>query len=231
MVLTLAQEEAQKFNHSYIGTEHILLGLLREDEGVGAKVLTNLDVSLSKVRSAVEFIIGRGEKPVTGEIGLTPNAKRVIELAIDEARHLGHSYIGTEHLLLGLLRERGGVAADVLDSFGITLKQARSETLGVVGEGVARPKPARSTSRTPVLDQLGIDLTALARAGKLEPVVERDSEVNQLVELLETFPLGVRQEKKSPLLVGDPSVDKLSIVEQLARRIATNWTAPLSLDT
>jgi len=214
-VLTLAQEEAQNFNHSYIGTEHILLGLLREDEGVGAKVLANLGVSLSKARSAVEFIIGRGEKPTTGEIGLTPRAKRVIELAIDEARHLGHNYIGTEHLLLGLLREGGGVAADVLDSFGITLEQARSETLRVLGEGLTRAKPARSTSRTPLLDQLGMDLTAAVRAGKLDPVIGRHKEIERVIQILS------RRTKNNPALIGEPGVGKTAIVEGLAHRIVT----------
>jgi len=214
-VLTLAQEEAQNFNHSYIGTEHILLGLLREDEGVGAKVLANLGVSLSKARSAVEFIIGRGEKPVTGEIGLTPRAKRVIELAIDEARHLGHNYIGTEHLLLGLLREGGGVAADVLDSFGITLEQARTESLRVLGEGVTRAKPTRSTSRTPLLDQLGMDLTAAVRAGKLDPVIGRNKEIERVIQILS------RRTKNNPALIGEPGVGKTAIVEGLAHRIVT----------
>jgi len=212
-VLTLAQEEAQNFNHSYIGTEHILLGLLREDEGVGAKVLANLGVSLSKARSAVEFIIGRGEKPATGEIGLTPRAKRVIELAIDEARHLGHNYIGTEHLLLGLLREGGGVAADVLDSFGITLERARAETLRVLGEGLTRAKPARTTSRTPLLDQLGVDLTAAARAGKLDPVIGRVKEIERVIQILS------RRTKNNPALIGEPGVGKTAIVEGLAHRI------------
>src|SRR4030067_2277509 len=122
-VLTAAQEEAQHLNHNYIGTEHILLGLIREEEGVAAKVLVSMGVTLSKVRSAVEYIIGRGEKASTGEIGLTTRAKRAIELAIDEARHLGHNYIGTEHLLLGVLREGSGIANDVLHSFGITLER------------------------------------------------------------------------------------------------------------
>jgi ATP-dependent Clp protease ATP-binding subunit ClpC len=212
-VLTLAQEEAQNFNHSYIGTEHILLGLLREDEGVGAKVLANLGVSLSKARSAVEFIIGRGEKPTTGEIGLTPRAKRVIELAIDEARHLGHNYIGTEHLLLGLLREGGGVASDVLDSFGITLEHTRSETLRVLGEGLTRTKPARSTSRTPLLDQLGMDLTAAVRAGKLDPVIGRHKEIERVIQILS------RRTKNNPALIGEPGVGKTAIVEGLAHRI------------
>jgi ATP-dependent Clp protease ATP-binding subunit ClpC len=212
-VLTLAQEEAQHFNHTYIGTEHILLGLLREDEGVGAKVLANLGVGLNKARSAVEFIIGRGEKPSTGEIGLTPRAKRVIELAIDEARHLGHNYIGTEHLLLGLLREGGGVASDVLDSFGITLERARAETSKVLGEGVARARPARSTSRTPALDQLGIDLTAAATAGKLDPVIGRNKEIERVVQILS------RRTKNNPALIGEPGVGKTAIVEGLAHRI------------
>ena len=212
-VLTLAQEEAQHFNHTYIGTEHILLGLLREDEGVGAKVLANLGVGLNKARSAVEFIIGRGEKPSTGEIGLTPRAKRVIELAIDEARHLGHNYIGTEHLLLGLLREGGGVASDVLDSFGITLERARAETARVLGEGMARARPARSTSRTPALDQLGIDLTVAATAGKLDPVIGRHKEIERVIQILS------RRTKNNPALIGEPGVGKTAIVEGLAHRI------------
>jgi ATP-dependent Clp protease ATP-binding subunit ClpC len=212
-VLTLAQEEAQHFNHTYIGTEHILLGLLREDEGVGAKVLANLGVGLNKARSAVEFIIGRGEKPSTGEIGLTPRAKRIIELAIDEARHLGHNYIGTEHLLLGLLREGGGVASDVLDSFGVTLERARTETSKVLGEGVARARPARTTSRTPALDQLGIDLTAAATAGKLDPVIGRNKEIERVIQILS------RRTKNNPALIGEPGVGKTAIVEGLAHRI------------
>ena len=212
-VLTLAQEEAQHFNHTYIGTEHILLGLLREEEGVGAKVLASLGVGLNKARSAVEFIIGRGEKPSTSEIGLTPRAKRVIELAIDEARHLGHNYIGTEHLLLGLLREGGGVASDVLDSFGITLERARAETSRVLGEGVARARPARSTSRTPALDQLGIDLTAASRAGKLDPVIGRHKEIERVIQILS------RRTKNNPALIGEPGVGKTAIVEGLAHRI------------
>jgi len=212
-VLTLAQEEAHHFNHTYIGTEHILLGLVREEEGVGAKVLANLGVGLSKARSAVEFIIGRGEKPSTSEIGLTPRAKRVIELAIDEARNLGHNYIGTEHLLLGLLREGEGVAADVLDSFGITLERVRAETARVLGEGMARARPARTTSRTPALDQLGIDLTAAAHAGKLDPVIGRVKEIERVIQILS------RRTKNNPALIGEPGVGKTAIVEGLAHRI------------
>jgi ATP-dependent Clp protease ATP-binding subunit ClpC len=128
-VLSLAQEEAQRFQHSYIGTEHLLLGLVREGEGVAAQVLHNLGVELQTVRNAVEFIIGRGDRILLGEIGLTPRAKKVIELAIDEARRMNHHYIGTEHLLLGLIREREGIAAGVLESLGVKLEQARKETL------------------------------------------------------------------------------------------------------
>jgi len=212
-VLTFAQEEAQHLNHSYIGTEHILLGLLREEEGVAAKVLTNLGVGLNKVRASVEFIIGRGEKPSAGETGLTPRARRVIELAIDEARYLGHSYIGTEHLLLGLLREGEGIAAGVLDSFGITLDRARAETTRILSQGVPRSKLARTTSRTPALDQLGIDLTEAARAGKLDPVVGRIKEIERVIQILS------RRTKNNPALIGEPGVGKTAIVEGLAHRI------------
>ncbi len=131
-VLTLAQEEAQRFQHNYIGTEHLLLGLVSEGEGVAAKVLTNLGVQLSDVRKAVEYIIGRGDRVAPGDIGLTPRAKKVIELAVDEAKLLKHQYIGTEHLLLGLVREGGGIAAGVLESMGVKLEQVRTETLKVL---------------------------------------------------------------------------------------------------
>jgi ATP-dependent Clp protease ATP-binding subunit ClpC len=213
-VLTLAQEEAQHLNHSYIGTEHILLGLLREEEGVAAKVLTNLNVSLGKVRSGVEFIIGHGEKPSTGEIGLTPRAKRVIELAIDEARNLGHNYIGTEHLLLGLLHEGGGVAAGVLDSFGITLEQVRNETTRILSQSAPKSRVNRTQSRTPALDQLSVDLTAAARAGRLDPVIGRQKEIERVIQILS------RRTKNNPALIGEPGVGKTAIVEGLAHRIA-----------
>jgi len=212
-VLTAAQEEARHLNHNYIGTEHILLGLVREEEGVACKVLVNLGVSLSKVRSAVEFIIGHGEKAGSGEIGLTPRAKKVIELAIDEARHLGHNYIGTEHLLLGLLREGEGVAAGVLDSLGITLEQARAEVTHVLSQGAPRTRLARTTSRTPTLDQMGIDLTAAARAGKLDPVIGRAKEIERVTQILS------RRTKNNPALIGEPGVGKTAIVEGLAHRI------------
>src|SRR6201987_4321621 len=168
-VLSLAQEEAQRFNHNYIGTEHLLLGLVREGEGVAAKVLSNLGVELNKVRSAVEFIIGRGDRIVLGEIGLTPRAKKVIELAVDEARRLNHHYIGTEHLLLGLVREGEGIAAGVLESLGVNLEKVRTQTIQVLQTSSNNPHhDAKHGSKTPTIDQLGIDLTAVARAGKLD---------------------------------------------------------------
>jgi ATP-dependent Clp protease ATP-binding subunit ClpC len=212
-VLTIAQEEARQLNHNYIGTEHILLGLAREEEGVAAKVIINLGISLNKVRSAVEFISTRGEKPSTGETGLTPRAKRVIELAIDEARQMGHNYIGTEHLLLGLLREGEGVAAGVLESLGITLERARAETVHILSQGVPKTRTARTQSRTPALDQLGVDLTAAARAGKLDPVIGRFKEIERVIQILS------RRTKNNPALIGEPGVGKTAIVEGLAHRI------------
>ena len=214
-VLTLAQEEARQFNHSYIGTEHLLLGLVREEEGVAAKVLINLGTDLAKIRSAVEFTMGRGEKPSGSEIGLTPRAKRVIELAIDEARHLGHSYIGTEHLLLGLLREGGGVAVSILDSFGINVEQVRAEVVKVLSQGTGPKggKAGRVTSRTPVLDQVSTDLTEYSRSGKLDPVINRKKEMERVIQILS------RRTKNNPALIGEPGVGKTAIVEGLAHRI------------
>ncbi len=216
-VLSLAQEEAQRFNHNYIGTEHILLGLVRETEGVAARVLSSLEVDLSKVRSAVEFIIGRGEKPAQGEIGLTPRAKKVVELAVDEARRMNHTYIGTEHLLIGLLREGEGVAAGVLESLGVTLDKVRAETHRILSHssGSGSSQGSRSTSRTPTLDQLGVDLTVAARSDKLDPVIGREQEIQRVVQILS------RRTKNNPVLVGEPGVGKTAIVEALAQRIGS----------
>jgi ATP-dependent Clp protease ATP-binding subunit ClpC len=216
-VLTLAQEEAQRFNHANIGPEHVLLGIVGEPDGVAAKVLVNMGVSLNKVRSAVEFIIGHGEATTRGEVGLSPGAKRVIELAIDEARYIGHNYIGTEHLLLGLLREGEGIAARVLDSLGVTLEKVRAEITKVQEQGVTRPKATtgRSASRTPALDQLGIDLTAAARSGKLDPVIGREKEIERMIQILS------RRTKNNPALIGEPGVGKTAIVEKLAHRMAS----------
>ena len=218
-VLSLAQEEAQRFNHTYIGTEHILLGLVRETDGVAAKVLNNLGVELSKVRSAVEFIIGRGERTPSGEIGLTPRAKKVIELAVDEARRLNHNYIGTEHLLIGLMREGEGVPAGVLESLGVTLDKIRAETSRVLSQNVQQSQSSgsgRATSRTPTLDQLGIDLTQAARSGKLDETVGREQEIQRVTQILS------RRTKNNPVLVGEPGVGKTAIVEALAQRIASS---------
>jgi len=218
-VLSLAQEEAQRFNHNYIGTEHILLGLVRETDGVAAKVLASLGVELNKVRSAVEFIIGRGERASSGEIGLTPRAKKVIELAVDEARRLNHHYIGTEHLMIGLLREGEGVAAGVLESLDVNLEKVRSETSRILTQTVQSSKSAvgrSSSSRTPTLDVLGIDLTNAARAGKLDPTVGRDKEIQRVTQILS------RRTKNNPVLVGEPGVGKTAIVEALAHKISEN---------
>jgi len=214
-VLSLSQEEAQRFNHNYIGTEHILLGLVREGEGVAAKVLASLGVDLDKVRSAVEYIIGRGEREVSGDIGLTPRAKRVIELAVDEARRLNHNYIGTEHLLLGLLREEEGVAAGVLESMGISLDKVRAETVRLLNQSMSQAHTGiRPSSKTPTLDQISVDLTAAARAGKLDPIIGRHKEIERVIQILS------RRTKNNPCLIGEPGVGKTAIVEGLAHRIA-----------
>ena len=213
-VLSLAQEEAQRFNHNYIGTEHILLGLVRETEGVAARVLSNLGVELGKVRSAVEFIIGKGERNTPGEIGLTPRAKKVIELAVDEARRLNHHYIGTEHILIGLMREGEGVAAGVLESLGVSLDKVRAETSRILSQSVSTGHAgARATTRTPTLDQFGIDLTNAARSKKLDPVIGRDRELQRVIQILS------RRTKNNPVLIGEPGVGKTAIVEALAQRI------------
>ncbi|HET7035295.1 MAG TPA: ATP-dependent Clp protease ATP-binding subunit [Thermomicrobiaceae bacterium] len=211
-VLTLAQEEAHRFNHNYIGTEHLLLGLVREGDGVAARVLANMGVQLPKVRSAVEFIIGRGDSMIVGEIGLTPRAKKVIELAVDEARRLNHHYIGTEHLLLGLVREGEGIAAGVLESLGVNLEKVRQQVLQVVSQSSGYQQKAQQT-KTPYMDALGFDLTEAARSSKLDPVIGRQSEIERVMQILS------RRTKNNPALIGEPGVGKTAIVEGLAQRI------------
>src|SRR6187431_2165614 len=216
-VLTLAQDEAQRFNHNYIGTEHLLLGLVREGEGVAARVLENMNVELAKVRTAVEFIIGRGDRPVVGEVGLTPRAKRVIKLAIDEARRLGHNYSGTEHLLLGLVREGEGIAAGVLESLGVNLDKVRHQVIHVLSQS-SSAGPATETkraSKTPTVDALGINLTDAARAGTLDPVIGREKEIERVIQILG------RKTKNNPALIGEPGVGKTAIAEALAQRIVS----------
>src|SRR5258708_4503772 len=212
-VLSLAQDEAQRFQHQYIGTEHVLLGLMREDEGVAAKVLDNLGIDLNKVRSAVEFILGHGDRVVLGEIGLTPRAKKVIELAGDEARRLNHTYIGTEHLLLGLVREGEGIAAGVLESLGVNLEKVRTQTIQVLSQSVSPNARDAKHAKTPTIEQMGIDLTAAARAGTRDPVIGRDQEIERGIQILS------RRTKHNPAPIGAAGEGKTAIVEGLAQRL------------
>ena len=243
-VMALANQEAQRFNHEYIGTEHILLGLVKEGSGVGANVLKNLDVDLRKVRLEVEKLVKPGPEMVTmGRLPQTPRAKKVIEYAIEEARNLNHNYVGTEHLLLGLLREHDGVAAQVLMNLGLKLEQVREEVLNLLGAGPgggeeeasgggssssggsSSKEPASSgsgegsaaarggKSKTPALDSFGRDLTELAREGALDPVIGRANEIERLVQIL------CRRTKNNPVLLGEAGVGKTAIVEGLAQKI------------
>jgi ATP-dependent Clp protease ATP-binding subunit ClpC len=213
-VLSLAQEEAEAFNHRYIGTEHILLGLLREGEGTAAQVLAEFGVDTAKVRRAIEFIVGRSERTAPRERELTAQAKKALEYAVDEARRLSHSYIGTEHLLLGLLRSRDNVASSVLDNVGVSLDKVRERLIQVLQE-IPAPVAVSQTrqSKTPYIDALGLDLTEAARASRLDPVIGRETEIERVIQILS------RRTKNNPALVGDPGVGKTAIVEGLAQRI------------
>ncbi|MFH0980526.1 MAG: ATP-dependent Clp protease ATP-binding subunit [Planctomycetota bacterium] len=222
-VMALANQEAQRFNHEYIGTEHILLGLVKEGSGVGANVLKNLDVDLRKVRLEVEKLVKSGPDMVTmGKLPQTPRAKKVIEFAIEEARQLNHNYVGTEHLLLGLLREQDGVAAQVLMNLGLKLEDVREEVLNLLGAGAeaeemgnATPAPEtkKGKSKTPALDSFGRDLTEMAREGKLDPVIGRKNEIERIIQIL------CRRQKNNPVLLGEAGVGKTAIVEGLAQKI------------
>jgi len=217
-VMYLAREEAGRLQHDYIGTEHLLLGIVREGEGIAATVLSNLGLDLDQIRQAVESMVsGSGGTLTIGEIPFTPRAKRVLELAVEEARLLGHNYVGTEHLLLGLIREGEGVAARVLMDLGADKKRVRDETLKLLG-GHSAPGQAASPqkSETPALDQFGRDLTQLAREGKLDPVIGRHKEIERVVQVL------CRRKKNNPALIGEPGVGKTAIAEGLAERIATH---------
>src|SRR5687767_14520937 len=225
-VMALANQEAQRFNLEYIGTEHILLGLVKEGSGVGANVLKNLDVDLRKVRLEVEKLVKSGPDMVTmGKLPQTPRAKKVIEYAIEEARNLNHNYVGTEHLLLGLLREHDGVAAQVLMNLGLKLEEVREEVLNLLGAGVENEEPASSSqektpakgkSKTPALDSFGRDLTELAREGQLDPVIDRKNEIERVIQIL------CRRQKNNPVLLGEAGVGKTAIVEGLAQMIVGN---------
>jgi len=226
--MALANQEAQRFNHEYIGTEHILLGLVKEGSGVGANVLKNLGVDLHKVRMEVEKLVKPGPDMVTmGKLPQTPRAKKVIEYSIEEARNLSHNYVGTEHILLGVLREHEGVAAQVLMSLGLKLEEVREEVLNLLGAGVdadeaAPPASAagspqrRGKSKTPALDNFGRDLTDLAREGQLDPVIGRHDEIERVVQVL------CRRTKNNPVLLGEAGVGKTAIVEGLAQKIVSN---------
>jgi ATP-dependent Clp protease ATP-binding subunit ClpC len=230
-VMQLANQEAQRFNHEYIGTEHILLGLVKEGSGVAANVLKNLDIDLRKIRLEVEKIVQHGpggEQVVMGRLPHTPRAKKVIDYSVEEARNLNHNYVGTEHLLLGLLREQEGVAAQVLMNLGLKLEDVREEVLNLLGHnmpnesessggggggGGAAERSSRSKSKTPALDSFGRDLTDLARQGKLDPVIGRANEIERVIQILS------RRQKNNPVLLGEAGVGKTAIVEGLAQMV------------
>ena len=222
-VMQLANQEAQRFNHEYIGTEHILLGLVKEGSGVAANVLKNLDVDLRKIRLEVEKIVQSGPDLVTmGKLPQTPRAKKVIEYAMEEARNLNHNYVGTEHLLLGLLREQEGVAAQVLMNLGLKLEDVREEVLNLLGHGLegaeqsergGSPSAKSGKSKTPALDSFGRDLTELARQGKLDPVIGRSDEIERVTQVL------CRRQKNNPVLLGEAGVGKTAIVEGFAQMV------------
>ena len=229
-VLAMAREEAIRLQHDYVGTEHILLGLIREGEGVAAAVLTNLNVDLDQIHERVEESVRKGKATIAlGELPYTSRAKKVLEFAMAEARDFNHSYVGTEHLLLGLLREEKGIAAQVLNSLGVTLEEARSETLkvlgsdvtpsepagiGAAGSSVGAPKQGEKKSKTPALDHFCRDLTDLARQNKLDPTIGRTGEIERVIEIL------CRRKKNNPVLIGEPGVGKTAIVEGLAQLIS-----------
>ncbi len=210
--IVLAQEEAQRLGNNYIGTEHILLGIISEGESLAAKVLESLGVNLAKVRQEVEAIVGRGGQTVQQEMVFTPRAKRVIELAFEEARQLNHNYIGTEHLLLGLIREGEGVAARVLTNLGVDPAKVRVQTTSLLGAEGQPPAP-KGKSKTPTLDAYGRDLTQLARENKLDPVIGRSNEIERVIQILS------RRTKNNPALIGEPGVGKTAIAEGLAQRV------------
>ncbi|MCP9883854.1 ATP-dependent Clp protease ATP-binding subunit [Synechococcus sp. ATX 2A4] len=214
-VIMLAQEEARRLGHNFVGTEQILLGLIGEGTGVAAKVLKSMGVNLKDARVEVEKIIGRGSGFVAVEIPFTPRAKRVLELSLEEARQLGHNYIGTEHLLLGLIREGEGVAARVLENLGVDLAKVRTQVIRMLGETaeVAAGSGSKGSTKTPTLDEFGSNLTQLATEGKLDPVVGRHNEIDRVVQILG------RRTKNNPVLIGEPGVGKTAIAEGLAQRI------------
>ncbi len=226
-VVVLAQDEARALKHNYIGTEHILLGLLREEEGLAARVLESLDITVEEVRAQVARIVGQGDEVTTGQIPFTPRAKKVLELALREALSLGHNYIGTEHILLGLVRENEGVAARILLDFDADAEKIRNEIIRMLSgpgrrQGGSGAGPAGEKSKSSkLLDQFGRNLTKQSQEGKLDPVVGRQTEIERLMQILS------RRTKNNPVLIGEPGVGKTAVVEGLAARIATNQVPEL----
>src|SRR6201747_1579121 len=234
-VVVLAQDEARALKHNYIGTEHILLGLLREEEGLAARVLDSLEITVEEVRAQVARIVGQGDEVTTGQIPFTPRAKKVLELALREALSLGHNYIGTEHILLGLVRENEGVAARILLDFDADAEKIRNEIIrmlsgpgrrsGSSGGGGSQPAAAGAAGEakksSKLLDQFGRNLTKLAAEGKLDPVVGRQNEIERVMQILS------RRTKNNPVLIGEPGVGKTAVVEGLAQRISANQVPEL----
>jgi ATP-dependent Clp protease ATP-binding subunit ClpC len=219
-VIMLAQEEARRLGHNFVGTEQILLGLIGEGTGIAAKVLKSMGVNLKDARVEVEKIIGRGSGFVAVEIPFTPRAKRVLELSLEEARQLGHNYIGTEHLLLGLIREGEGVAARVLENLALDLTKIRTQVIRLLGDTAeATTGNPQNKGKTPTLEEFGSNLTQKAAEGKLDPVIGRQKEIERVIQILG------RRTKNNPILIGEPGVGKTAIAEGLAQRI-TNRDVP-----